>query len=358
MRVPVEETEIIAPNFKKRLSGVTSTIVQLIPLQRKMGQHIATLGPGLPHSLASIGWGNLLSFWQKPQNRTFRIWHARRNVEMLAGILMRDVLRMKLRLVFTSAAQRHHKAYTKWLIRRMDKVIATSKRSGSYLEVHHQVIMHGIDLEKFAPPKNTNDYFNATKMPGKFAVGCFGRVRHQKGTDLFVDAMIALLPKYPEWTAVITGRTTSEHQKFEQNLRVKVAAAGLADRIFILGEVDDVSIWYKRVSLYVAPSRNEGFGLTPLEAMASKTAIVASDAGAYSELVVEGAGSVVEAGDGAALTAAIEPYLANPVATLAAGEYALEHVRKHFPLEKEARAINEVYETIFTEDGAKKHHKI
>lgn len=42
MRVSLQETEIIAPHFKKRLSGVTSTVVQLIPLQRKQGVRIST----------------------------------------------------------------------------------------------------------------------------------------------------------------------------------------------------------------------------------------------------------------------------------------------------------------------------
>ena len=354
MRVPLEDTEIIAPNFKKRLSGVTSTIVQLIPLQRKKGLRISTLGPGLPDTLPSIGFGSLFGLWKKPENRPFRIWHARRNVEMIAGIFMRDILRMKLRLIFTSAAQRHHKPFTKWLIRHMDKVIATSARSGAFLEVPYQVIMHGIDLERFTPPAVADDTYAATKFPGKFAIGCFGRVRHQKGTDLFVDAMISLLPNYPDWTAIITGRTTAEHQEFEQKLRQKIEKAGLKDRILILGEVDDIRVWYRRITLYVAPSRNEGFGLTPLEAMASKTAVVASDAGAYRELVSEGTGTVVPADDGAQLTAAIEPYLADPAMTMAAGEKALQYVRANFPLDKEASAIGEVYQALF-DDAQNKH---
>jgi mannosyltransferase len=43
--VDMRRIEVVAPNFKKRLSGVTSTIVQLVPVQAKrIG--IATLGPG------------------------------------------------------------------------------------------------------------------------------------------------------------------------------------------------------------------------------------------------------------------------------------------------------------------------
>lgn len=347
MLVPLSETVVIAPNFKKRLSGVTSTIVQLIPLQRALGVRIATLGPGLPDYLPSLAWNTLGGLWKRPLGHPFRIWHARRNIEMIAGIVLRDILRMKLRLVFTSAAQRHHKPLTRWLIRQMDRVIATSARSGSYLKVPHTVVMHGIDLHHFTPPATQEDEFSASGLPGKYAIGCFGRIRHQKGTDLFVDAMIALLPHYTDWTSVIAGRTTAEHEAFEKTLKEKIAAAGLTDRIVFLGEVPDVRQWYRRLTLYVAPSRNEGFGLTPLEAMASQTAVVTSDAGAYAELVAPGTGTVVPAGDGTALQKAIEPYLANLAQTMDAGKAALAHVRSSFPLIKEATAIDAVYNDLF-----------
>ncbi|WP_208436051.1 glycosyltransferase family 4 protein [Bartonella phoceensis] len=349
MRISLEETEIIAPHFKKRLSGVTSTVIQLIPLQREQGIRISTLGVGLPPNLPALAFNSFLGLWKSPKGRPFRIWHARRNIEMLCGIFLRDVLRMKLKLVFTSASQRHHKPFTKWLIRRMDRVIATSVRTGAYLEVPHRVIMHGVDVKRFSPPKILDDHFSSSGIPGKYAVGCFGRMRYSKGTDLFVDAMITLLPRFPEWTALIAGRTTEQHYYFERKLHQKIAEAGLDDRIIFLGEVLNTPLWYRRLSLYVAPSRTEGFGLTPLEAMASQTAVVASDAGAYDELVVEGTGTIVKAGDGPALTAAIELYLADLEKTIVAGEKALAHVRTNFPLEKEAAAIGSVYEEIFAE---------
>ncbi|MFC5755806.1 glycosyltransferase family 4 protein [Rhizobium sp. GCM10022189] len=343
----ISDVEIIAPNLKRRLSGVTSTIVQLIPCQIRLGIRIAALGPGLPPDLPRLKWPQLAGLWRPPAGRRHRVWHARRNNEMAAGILLRHVLRMPLKLVFTSAAQRRHTSYTRWLIRRMDAVIATSSRSGSFLKVPHTVIQHGVDLALFHPPEGPDDTITATGLPGRHLVGCFGRVRHQKGTDLFVQAMIALLPQYPDWTAVISGRITPEHTAFADKLKADIAAAGLADRIVFIGEVPDIKVWYRRLTLYVAPSRNEGFGLTPLEAMASKTAVVASDAGAYAEMIVSGEnGVIVPPGDGKALTAAIATYLANPALTAAQGETALRHVRENFALEKEATAIARIYQEL------------
>ncbi|KQV38554.1 glycosyl transferase family 1 [Rhizobium sp. Root268] len=337
----MRDVEIIAPNFKKRLSGVTSTIIQLIPVQRALGQKIATLGPGLPADLPHIRFRDLLQLWTPPPGRKNRVWHARRNLEMLPAIILRDLLGMKLKILFTSAAQRRHSAWTRFLIRRMDAVIATSDTSGSFLEVPHTVINHGINLEVFRAPK-------ANEMASDpFLVGCFGRVRHQKGTDLFVRAMVELLPRYPRWSAVVCGRVTPEHTAFASELKDLVARNGLSDRIAFLGEVDDIKPWYRRLCLYVAPSRNEGFGLTPLEAMASRTAVVASDAGAYAELIAPGeTGEVVPAGDYEALRAAIEIYFADPEKAVAHGLAGEKRTHDHFDISREAQAISIIYEKL------------
>jgi mannosyltransferase len=145
----------------------------------------------------------------------------------------------------------------------------------------------------------------------------------------------------------VSGRVTAEHKAFGDALKADVAAAGLADRIVFQGEVDDIKPWYRRLTLYVAPSRNEGFGLTPLEAMASETAVVASNAGAYEEMIVTGeTGAVVEAGDYASLRDAIKTYLADPAMAKVHAAAGLAHVRSTFPLEKEATSLGEVYEAL------------
>ncbi|MCF1463799.1 glycosyltransferase family 4 protein [Agrobacterium vitis] len=335
---------VVAPHFKRRLSGVTSTVVQLIPQQRRRGLAIATLGPGLPETMPALTFAQMPALWKKPRGASHRVWHARRNLEMLAGVVLRDVLRMPLKLLFTSAAQRHHSRYTRWLISKMDAVVATSARSGSFLQVPHSVIRHGIDTELFHPPQSAEDRIAATNLPGDYLIGCFGRVRHQKGTDLFVKAMIELLPRYPGWTAVVSGRVTPEHKSFAEGLKAQIAAAGLTERIVFLGEVEDIKPWYRRLTLYVAPSRNEGFGLTPLEAMASETVVVASDAGAYAELIAEGAtGAVVAADAYAPLRDAIEPYLADPGRACLHGKAAVAHVRENFALAREAAGLEAVY---------------
>ncbi len=278
------------------------------------------------------------------------MWHARRNTEMVAGLILRDLFRAPLKLVFTSASQRRHKFFTKWLIRRMDAVIATSRKTAAYLTVPNTVVMHGIDTARFCP---VADRAAAKRRlgfdPAKELVGCFGRVRRQKGTDLFVDAMIRLLPERPDWMAIIAGRTTAEHRAFEKGLRARIAAAGLSDRILFVGEKPAIEQWYQVLSLFIAPQRWEGFGLTPLEAMACGVPVVAADVGAFSELVVNGkTGSVIEPDAVERMTAAAAVYLDDPALREISGKAAREHVAENFPLEREAENLAAIYRPLLS----------
>ena len=344
-----EDIEVVAPNFKRRLSGVTATIQRLVPLQaRSIG--IVALGPGLGQRVPRISCLTLLRLVTKPKRRPFRVWHARRNTEMLAGIVLRDVFRFPLRIVFTSASQRRHTRYTRSLIARVDAVISTSTATAGYLERPSTVVMHGIDTDLFRPAADASETWDATGLPGKIGIGCFGRIRHQKGTDVFVDAMIHVLPRFPEATAVVFGRATEKHIGFEHELKQKVRAAGLQDRILFLGEVnvDEIAVWYRRLGLFIAPQRWEGFGLTPLEAMASGVPVIATTVGAFPELVIDDeTGKLVPPGNVEAMAAAAEALLGDPDYRSELGRAARRHIEANFTLEREAISVTAVYEALW-----------
>ncbi|MGB2891940.1 MAG: glycosyltransferase family 4 protein, partial [Albidovulum sp.] len=314
--------EVIAPNLKRRLSGVTATVVRLVPLQARTIGIVAT-GPGLPPHVPHLP---LWRMFVMPRNR-LRVWHARRNTEMALGLVLRGLFRRRLALLFTSASQRRHTGYTRWLIARMDGLIATSARSARYLERRAEVIHHGIDTEGFSPPVDRAALRRRLGLPEVDVIlGCFGRIRAQKGTDAFVDAAIDLLQDRPGMTALVMGRATEGHEAFLGELKARAAAAGLADRIRFMPEVPvhDIADWYRALDLYVAPQRWEGFGLTPLEAMACGVPVVATRVGAFEEIVTEDTGSLVPPGDVPALASAIAALLDDAARRNRAGRAALE----------------------------------
>ena len=345
----LDRIEVIAPNLKRRLSGVTATVARLLPVQARTIGIVAT-GPGLPAHVPRVPLGSVLAM----SRRKRRVWHARRNTEMLLGLVLRHVLRKRLKLVFTSASQRRHTRYTRWLVARMDAVVSTSQRTASYLRRPSRVILHGIDAAAFHPPADRSALRRQLGLPEALTVGCFGRIRHQKGTDVFVDTMLEVLRRHPRVQALVMGRATAGHQPFLQSLSDRVARAGLRDRIRFLPEaaVDAMPRWYQALDLFVAPQRWEGFGVTPLEAMACGVPVVATTAGAFDELVVDGVtGRLVPPGDVRRMCAAVDEALASPDTLREWSTAARRRIEEGFRIEDEAAALNGLYRELLEEEG-------
>ncbi len=339
----LSELDVIIPNLHWNYTGVTATNRMIAP---RIARLVVArwLGRDAPEGIETMSFGDLMRL-RFGQRRPV-VWHARRNNEMMIGLVLRS-LGWPLKMIFTSAAQRHHTWITRWLISRMDAVIAASDAAASYLKVPATVILHGVDTERYRPPKNRDAEFAISGLPGQYAIGCFGRVRHQKGTDVFIEAVCELLPKYPAFSAVIVGAV--DDASFEAGLKARVAQAGLADRVRFLGElpIDEVPLWYRRILIYAFTSRNEGFGLTLLEAMASGNALVAARAGAAEAVVTGGkVALLVAAGDPGALAAALEPLMRDPQLAAAMGVRARDYVAAHFSIQSEAEQIVAVYRNI------------
>jgi mannosyltransferase len=344
----LNDIEVVVPNLHWRYSGVTATNRMIAP---RLARHVRAgwLGRDAPEALPRLGLLDLLRLWRRPRAGAVRIWHARRNNEMLVGLLL-TWLGWPFALVFTSAGQRRHTWLTRFLIARMDAVIATSALSASFVQRPTTVIHHGIDPQAYRPPPDRAAALAASGVPGRYAIGCFGRVRAQKGTDVFVAAMCRLLPRHPDWCAVIVGPITPDQQAFADELQGQVDAAGLRARLRILGElpIDQVPPWYQRISIYAFTSRNEGFGLTLLEAMAAENAVVAARAGAAEVVIRDGdTGVLVPPGDVDALTAALEPLLGDPAEAAAMGGRARRRVLAEFSVDAEAEKIVEVYRRVW-----------
>lgn len=346
--IPSSRIQVVAPNLKRRLSGVTATVVRLIPVQSRMIGIVAT-GPGLPPELPHIPLARAATL---PRDR-WRVWHARRNTEMALGLILRHVLRRRYRLLFTSAAQRAHTGFTRWLIRRQDALIATSPQAASYLERPATVILHGVDTEVFHPAADRAALRRSLGIdPDTVLIGCFGRVRAQKGVDLLVEAALQVFPRHPRAQLILTGRITPDNRGFADALVARAEAAGLGDRIRFLGEIPwaEVVRHYQALDLFAAPARWEGFGLTPLEAMACGVPVIASRVGAYETLVRDGVtGSLVPRDDARALAAALDRWISDDAARCAAGTAARAHVEASHAIEGEARAIVAVYRRLLEE---------
>ncbi|NVK02310.1 MAG: glycosyltransferase family 4 protein [Oceanospirillaceae bacterium] len=350
MKIPRTDPEVLVFSLKSRYTGVSATVNALVPLQVKEWR-LEYVGPKMPNGIEPISVMKALKIsLRPPKDRPFRIWHLRRNNEMLLGVIARDLFRLPIKLVFTSAAQRRHSALPRWLISKMNAVICTSEAAAEFVPNVSAVVPHGIDTKRFPAPLNKEVAWRDSGLPGKWGIGIFGRVRPEKGTDIFVDAMIQVLPKFPDFTAVIAGLVQPKFESFYAELKSKIASAGLSDRIVFLGEIpsDQIHLWYQRCLICVACPRYEAFGLTLFEAASSECAVIGSRTGAFSELALDGqTGALMTATDLASLTCSLEPLIKNPELAEDFGKRARALVKAKFSVDTESAGIGKVYEALF-----------
>lgn len=342
---------LIVTDIHHRVTGVGTTIQTLVPYIDE--REPLALVASVPH-----GDRRRLGLWeayrlcrQTPQGKPFRIWHARRNNEMLWGLVFKHLLRCPLKLVMTSSAIRRHSWFPRQLMAGMDAVIATTDKAASLLKNVVATIPHGVDCRRFCPPADRAVAWREWGLPGERGIGIVGRVRAEKGTDLFVEALVQVLQKFPGYTGCIAGRATLEHQGFQRDLQARIRDAGMEDRFAWLGEVnyEQMPRFHQAMSLVVAPGRYEGYGLVPLEAMACGVPVIASQTGAYAKMVEQGVtGELVPCGDLPALVAALERMLASQAKLDSMAAACREHVERHFSARNEAEQIIDVYQQLWS----------
>ncbi len=346
-----DDRNLIVTDMHPRITGVGSTIRTLVPHINAIEPVTMVSSRTLP-GIPSLGILDAIRTCLKPlHSKPFRIWHARRNKEMLLGLIIKYLFRGRIRLVMTSCALRRHSWFPRQLLGAMDAIIATSSQAASYVDNVVATIPHGVDCDRFQPAKDRRAAFKALGIPGEFGVSIVGRVRPEKGTDLFVEAMIKLLPDHPKFTACIAGKATAEHELFLRQLKSNIEKAGLTDRFVWMGEIDyhRMPEFHSAMSLCVAPARYEGFGLVPLEAMACGVPVVASQTGCYQDVVTPGSnGSLVPCNDVSALTKALQQLMSNPDELTKLGLTGRQLVESSYSAEKEADRIVNVYRELWS----------
>jgi len=338
----MDAPDLILGNSNKRFSGVTSTMLQTLP-EVHARMPLAVLGKHhLPDNTHTLTFNQLVKLTDRP-----RLFHARRNDEMIQALAARK-LGAKLKIVFTSTAQRHHSRLTRWLMSKMDGIITTCSAANSYLKTPADIVIpHGIDLERFQPPADKKQAWQSLGFPGEYGIGIFGRVRPQKGIDLLVEAALPLLKKDPAPTILIVGETTPKFRDYQSQLQAKIDEADLTERIIFHGKrpSSELPILFQGMSLVAALSRNEGFGLTVPEAMAAACAVLASHAGAWQDIVSEGIhGSLVPCDDLATTREKLEILLKADLTKM--GQAGRAHAEEHYTVASEADALVRYYQSI------------
>ncbi len=327
---------VIVTNFKRRLTGVTTTALNVTAYQRAHNElEIGVCGPLHEWKL----WQVLVWGWARPPGRQVRVWHVRRNAEMAWGLLAKRILRQPVRLVFTSAAIRRHSAYPRWLIAQMDAVVATSDAAAALVPNVTTVQAHGVDTASFRPAPKTS-------APSLVVVG---RIRPEKGIHVLIEALCHVLPDHQRVRVHMIGQAQGVDRAFEAELRQKLQAAGIDQQVFWHGEQpqERVAELMSQSHILVATPLYEGYGLTALEGLASGCAVLLSDTGIFAEVVAhDSVGRLVPVNDAAATAAALADLLSDANKLKSLQQRAREVAEVHYSIEAEAHRLLNLYNEI------------
>lgn len=151
------------------------------------------------------------------------------------------------------------------------------------------VVGNGVDLERFFPEPGLRDQeFRARYGLPRNArlVLSVGGIERRKNTLVLLDAFEMMYREQSELHLVIAGGASLlDHSDYRRLFDERVQSHGLADAVTVTGTVadDDMPALYRQSSVLAYPSRTEGFGLCPLEALACGIPVVGPAAPPFTE---------------------------------------------------------------------------
>ncbi len=185
------------------------------------------------------------------------------------------------------------------LVKKADKVIATSEHDSEYLATLYdcperkiEVLTPGVNLQHFRPKD---------KLQAKRTIGAdldheiilfVGRIEPLKGIDTIIYALKILRQKNPDLQVclwVVGGNTSEEVAKWSDELRKlekirQILNIPTAVKFVGRKHQDELPNYYNASKIVAMPSHYESFGITALEAMACGIPVITTDATGVSDL--------------------------------------------------------------------------
>ena len=241
----------------------------------------------------------------------------------------------------------------KWMHRRMDHVVCVSQgqadkvlRSGTPKE-RVSVIRNSIRTERFdgpSEPAYRTKLESLFKTPPKFILGDAGRLSPEKGFDILINSVAKLIRAGFSVGLVIFGEGF-----LLEPLKQQAEELGIAEFVAFPGFTKELDRYMPFFDVFVQSSHTEGLPNVLLEAMAARTAVVATEVGGTNEVVVEGTtGFMVPPNDPEKLANALQKVLENDSLRQSMGEAGRDRVQQFFTFEAQAAAYWELFQKIKT----------
>lgn len=294
-----------------------------------------------------------------------QVLHCHKSSDLRLGALLVS-LNPRLRLFFTDhmgVTRSKRDLYHRWAYGRVTRLFSisetTRKRNLAAFPLPPERIERlylGIDPAPYAA-RLDGEARQALRSElgipdGAVAIGLPGRITPGKGQRVFVEALARLAERLPEqpsehrWHALIIGGLGAEHGSHADlvaELRERLVATGLEQRVTLTGFRDDLPRCLEVLDIVCVPSRNEAFGLTVIEAMAASKPVIGASSGAIAELIDETFGRLVDPEDAEGWAEAMHGLIQDADLRRRLGESGLERVQRDFTQRGHVARLVEVY---------------
>ncbi len=293
-----------------------------------------------------------------------QIWHSHVPRPTLWASLAIRTMRSHPCFVYTEHnVQDVYPRWAHWVYRifipSVDRVVCVSNASLESFEIRWKQcapairVWNGIRPERVAFSGEAIEIREPLGASGSAPVVCnIANIGHRKGHDVLVGAMSMVRERLPQAQCWIAGSMEHEPRTVEA-LRGAIEQHQLQKNVSLLGRRRDVPDLLHASDLFVLSSRQEGFPITILEAMAAGKPVIATDVGGCAEAVVDGeTGLIVPPEDPEALAEAILSLLQDPGRAEAMGEAGRDRIQREFTVDRMVERHLELYQRLVADRQA------
>lgn len=269
-------------------------------------------------ALAAVGVKNLVRCWRY---RLCLVVESHNDFE--------TYLFLQRRVVWPGFYKRLMRWVARWTLAQADVLRAVSSSTQAQLQRYS----HGQPLVQFAAWTDLESFLAAGQaLPEKQPTILYaGVLIPRKGVHHLITAFGRVVQRVPQSCLKIIGRP--ENPTYARALRQQVEQSHLQDKVAFLAEMPQQKLCYEMAqsTVLVLPSLSEALGRVLLEAMATGTAVIATQVGGIPDIVQEGVnGFLVPPGDEQALAEKMIDLLQHPDLAKAMGQRGRAWVETYF----------------------------
>jgi glycosyltransferase involved in cell wall biosynthesis len=297
----------------------------------------------------AVTWTSIDALADLLRQERFDVMHAHSGVPAFAATAARDIVGRRIPAIATLHSWNPerpawmNRADT-WSLNRCDRVVADSRSYAAVLRRHGvhanrlRTIHLGVDMPDAPRPSRTPGGARGLRVVS------VARIEPRKDQATLLRGFAAYHRRFGGELALVGPDGDAE---YAQRLRRDSDSRGWSDGVRFVGKAAHVAPWHRWADVFVTTSRDEGLGLSLLEAMAAGLPTVATLVDGHADFVRAGRNSlVIPVGSPAALADALVRLHAEPALRARLGRAGRATVQRQFDWERTAAQYISLFESV------------